>query len=194
MTITGIKIKNHLLLLLIFILTVSGNTAICQPDSVYIKNVRQYISYIDSLTRLKKMPNNLAETVAEGPVTVEEFLISKDNRDTLPKKKILGGYGKYTIQNRRGDTVYKIYYHDNIDMNLFETYYFRNNNLIGAKIELQDEGIGNTIFSKEEYYKNSKIVFSSSTKNNLSERYQKRVEISLLETGAKFLTEFKKGI
>ncbi|MEO7046629.1 MAG: hypothetical protein ABI091_15095, partial [Ferruginibacter sp.] len=136
-------------------MTFAGNVLLAQTDKDAIANIQTYTKYIDSISDNDDSTILISKSIAEGTITQEIVSTSKighcNKIDTIRTTK-KGGFGQYTIQNKTGDTVYRILYHDNINKNFYETYYYKNNQLVFAKIDYQEDGIGQTFYFREEYY------------------------------------------
>ncbi|HEX2630501.1 MAG TPA: hypothetical protein VHM26_15885 [Chitinophagaceae bacterium] len=137
-------------------------------NSVHVKDIRDYIQRIDSIIG-QRMGKTLTESISEGP-------ISAKHDDKIYK----GGYTLHTIETFRGDSVFRIVHHDNLDKNRTETFYLRNNKLVFASIDLQDNP-NTSLYRREEYYQpgKDKPIVSVLVKDELPEEDLWRVEYSL---------------
>ncbi len=166
----------------IFISTLASNSLLAQVDTVAILKIRTFTKYIDSLSDNDEGQNFVIKSIAEGRITqeiVSTSIVGHTNKiDTIRKTKN-GGFGRYTTQNIKGDTVYKILYHDNIDKNFYETYYYKENKLVYSKIDYQEDGIGQTFYYREEYYKDNKILFVNESPKSIDEAFRQRVTFDL---------------
>ena len=163
-------------------------------DTVAVNNIKVFTKYIDSLTENDENQKFVIKSIAEGNITQETVttsIVGHNNKiDTLRKTKT-GGFGKYTTENIRGDTVYKILYHDNIDKNFYETHYYKDNKLVYSKIDYQENGIGQTFYYKEEYYKDDKILLTNESSKPIDTVFRKRVTFDLRKKGYEYYTEFQ---
>jgi hypothetical protein len=98
---------------LTIILTVcSCNFLFAQVDTSFILETKTYAKQLDSFNKLPHPQDyGLMTSIADGIIT----------RDGI----IVGGSGVYTLSNAKGDTALRIEYHDNLDINIYKTYYFR---------------------------------------------------------------------
>ena len=163
-------------------------------DTIAVTNIKAYTKYIDSLTENDGSQLFIVKSVAEGQITQETVttsIVGHNNKiDTIRKTKI-GGFGKYTTENTKGDTVYKILYHDNIDKNFYETHYYKDNKLIYSKIDYQEDGIGQTFYYKEEYYKDDKILLTNESSKPIDTVFRQRVTFDLRKKGYEYYVEFQ---
>ncbi|HEU5167846.1 MAG TPA: hypothetical protein VFU29_20010 [Chitinophagaceae bacterium] len=118
--------------------------------------------------------------------SIADGIIKKD-------EVVVGGFGVYTLSNAKGDTVLRIEYHDNLDINIYKTYYFRNNKLLFATVELQD-GRNNmkSIYRKEEIYDETRAIWTTTQKEKKADRYSDKTDFALYNDGLKFLDDFIK--
>ncbi|MBV4360517.1 hypothetical protein [Pinibacter aurantiacus] len=155
------------------------NSAIAQTDSLLVHQIRLYVNHIDSI-------NNLDYAQDKGFMkSVVDGIIKRND-------KVVGGCGIYTLSNLKGDTVYRIHYHDNLDINTYKTYYFKENKLVYGTLELKNmDSLATTFFKKEEFYNEGKVVFKSLEQN--PKRYIDMVKFSLLEDAKSFFARFTKN-
>lgn len=106
--------------------------------------------------------------------------------------EVVGGFDIYTLSNSKGDTAFRIEYHDNLDINIYKTYYYKNDKLIYATVELQD-GRNNmkVLYHKEEFYDNDKIIWTTTQQDKKENRYFDKTNFSMYNDGLKFLNDFK---
>ena len=184
---------------LIFIVTILSCTfisdsLIAQVDTFSISDIKKYRKFIDSLTENDEKQKFVVQSIAEGRLTQEMTSTSivgfNSNRDTIRTIKA-GGFGKYTIRNIRGDTVYRIIYHDNINKNFYETFYYRDNQLVYAKVDYQEDGIGKTFYYKEEYYKNGEVIFVNESKCEIDDVFRQRVNFNFQKKGSDYFKSYK---
>lgn len=167
----------------IIILTLcSCNFLLAQVDTSFVLETRMYAKQLDSL-------NGLSHPQDFGFITsIADGIIKRDD-------VVVGGFGVYTLSNIKGDTALRIEYHDNLDINIYKTYYFRNNKLIFARVELREEKNNmKSIYRKEEIYEESKIIWVIAQKEKTADRYFDKINFSIYEDGLKFLDDFMKGI
>ena len=89
-------------------------------DTTAVKNIKAFAKYIDSLTENDASQKFVVNSISEGTIKQEivtTSIVGHNNKIDTVRKTKTGGFGKYTTENIKGDTVYKILYHDNIDKN-----------------------------------------------------------------------------
>lgn len=140
-------------------------------DSAYIKEIRAYTRHLDSLIEQRK-GKSLAESIHEGPASAKH---SEDAETKIYK----GGFTLHSYETFRGDSIFRITYHDNLRKNRTINFYLRNNALVFACIELQDDP-NKVLYRREEYYtgKDNPAITLLIT-DDLPEEYLWRVEFSL---------------
>lgn len=163
------------------ILTVcSHNSLFAQVDTSIVLETKTYAKHLDSLDKLPHPQDfGFMTLIADGII----------KRDDI----IIGGFGVYTLSNAKADTAFRIEYHDNLDINIYKTYYFKNNKLIFATVELQD-GRDNmkSIYRKEEIYDQNKIIWTTIRKEKKADRYFDKTNFGLYDDGLKLLADFMK--
>ena len=151
-----------------------------QVDTSYIvTTTKNYTKYLDSVDKLDHPQNfGFMTSVADG-------IIKRDNI-------VVGGFGVYTLSNAKGDTALRIEYHDNLDINIYKTYYYKDNNLIYAVVELQD-GRNNmkVLYHKEELYDADQTIWTKITQDKKANKYIDKINFSMHNDGLKFLNDFK---
>ncbi len=165
-----------------------------KPDSTEIAKIKTFIKYIDSLSEKDETQEFVIKSIAEGKITQETTTLANTGQhnkaDTTFNVKN-GGFGKYTTENLKGDTVYKILYHDNIDKNYYEMFYYKDNNLVYSRIEYQNDGIGQTFYYREEYYKDNDTLMINESTEPIDNAYRQRVTFDLRKKGTDYLNQFK---
>jgi len=178
----------------IFISAFASNSLLAQVDTVTVSKIKAITKYIDSLSDNDEGQRFVIKSIAEGRITqeiVSTSIVGHSNKiDTIRKTKN-GGFGKYTTENIKGDTVYKILYHDNIDKNFYESYYYKDNKLIYSKIDYQEDGIRQTFYYREEYYKDNEILFVNKSSNLIDTVYRQRVTFDLRKKGNDYFEKFQ---
>ena len=163
-------------------------------DTIAVRNIKAFTKYIDSLTEKDENQKFVVKSISEGTITQEivtTSIVGHSNKiDTMRKTKT-GGFGKYTTENIKGDTIYKIIYHDNIDKNFYEIHYYKDNKLVYSKIDYQEDGVGQTFYYKEQYYKDNRILLSNESSKSIDTIYRQRVTFDLQKKGVDFFTEFQ---
>lgn len=167
--------------ILTLLLTCSCLGYLCaQVDTLsIIAKTKSYAQYLDSVNKPAYSRNHgYATTIADGIIKRNDIII--------------GGFSIYTLSNAAGDTAFRIEYHDNLDINIYKTYYYKNNKLIYATVELQG-GRNNSeiIYQKEEFYDDGQITRTILQQNKKAKRYSDKTNFSLYHDGLKFLEEFK---
>jgi hypothetical protein len=148
--------------------------------SIIIETAKNYSKYLDSVDKLDHPQNfGYVTSVADGII----------KRDDI----VVGGFGIYTLSNAGGDTAFRIECHDNLDINIYKTYYYKNNKLIYAIVELQD-GKNNmkNLYRKEEFYNDNKIIRTIIQSDKKAGRYYDKTSFSLYADGMKFFDDFLK--
>jgi len=172
----------------IWLLCISNNS-FAQRDSSFITEIKGYVGYIDSLIRIK--PNFIVESIDEGPIYSTMTVDGSGYVDSIHSS---GGFEIYSDKNRKGDTLYRINYNDNLLMYRVEKYYYRANQLVCATLVLEDWKNGpKTVYKREEYYQNQNGSILRTTKivtDLLDDKYRWRVDFSLSEEGLEYLKQF----
>lgn len=167
-----------------------SNNSFAQLDSSFITEVRGYVNYVDSLIRAE--PNFIVESIAEGPIYSITTVNGSGHVDSIHSS---GGFDIYTDKNRKGDTLYRINYNDNLLMYRVEKYYYRANQLVCATLVLEDweHGPKKTVYKREEYYQNQNGSIRQANKiiiDLLDDKYRWRADFSLSEKGLEYLKQF----
>ena len=170
------------------LLTCLFSSAKGQTLKSYVAEVNAYTTRIDSLA--KDHDHDL--TIAEGPISQRITKVFNNTTtgkyDTIVNTETIGGFSKqiFTL----GDTILRILYHDNIDNNIYETFYFRDKQLICAKVRLEANGIGNMRYSGIEYYRGGIRVYTKSPPTKAKKKYRSRVVFSWWDTGTGYYQEY----
>ena len=159
----------------------SCNSVLSQVDTSLIGQTRNYVKYIDSINKLYYVQDKgFMTSVADG-------IIKTDG-------KVIGGFGIYTLSNSKGDTVFRIEYHDNLYINIYKTYYFKFDKLIYATLELQDGSANMKCnYRKVEFYNNDNILWTATNKEKSADKYFDKTNFLLQQDGLKFLADFKRN-
>jgi hypothetical protein len=173
------------LLLIYFGLFLNERVSSQSTDNI-ITEIKTYVNKVDSLSSIKTflttdkdVKAQLIPTISEGPI---------ENK----KRGLKGGFSIETVTSSDMDTLYIIKHHDNIEKNLYKSYYYRSGRLVFSKIELQDDGDTNaTLFLEQEYYMDDKVVLSTIDKNKLRQKYKWRVDFDPLTDGYLYYKKFK---
>jgi len=157
-----------------------SSTVFAQADSSVIKNIKSYVLYIDSVNKLDyAQDQGFISGITDGIIKVDG--------------ETVGGYGIYTLANTKADTVYRIEYHENYPINTYKTYYFKHNQLVYARLELQGgKSYMERIYLREEYYRNEKMIGSATSKDKRAGKYPGKTNIILYPDALNFLTEYVK--
>lgn len=162
-------------------------TAFCQqqpePDSI-----KAYIKYVDELEDIDN--KHVTRSISEGSITRVNALVSKEQPQDTVWQKASGAFSLQTIHNIQADTVYRIQYHDNIDDNFYKIYYYKNNQLVAARISVVINMSGPTLYFKEEHYKDGRITYVSPVTDKLGTDNKGRVYFSIYEDGNDALKKF----
>ena len=163
-------------------------------DTIAVRKIIAFTKYIDSLSENDDSQKFIVKSISEGKITqeiVNTSIVGHDNKIDTTRKTKTGGFGKLTIENIKGDTLYKILYHDNIEKNFYETYYYKDNKLVYSKIDFQENGVGQTFFYKEEFYKDSRIILSNESSKSIDTVFRQRVNFDLRKKGYEYYAEFQ---
>jgi hypothetical protein len=166
--------------ILTIIFTIYSCFVFAQVDTSLIVHTKSYVKYIDSINKLDYVrEQGFVTSIADG-------IIKRDNL-------IIGGFGIYTLSNQQGDTAFRIEYHDNLEINIYKIYYYRDNKLVYATVELQD-GRNNmaVLYHKEEFYDNDKIIRTTARQKKKANKYFGKINYSMYSDGLEFLNDFKK--
>jgi len=169
------------------LLTCLFSSAKGQVLDSYIAEVNFYASRVDSLATHYDII--LAEGTISHQTTKVIYNETKGKNDTIVKSEIIGGFSKETLTV--GDTILRILYHDNVDKNIYETFYFKNNQLICSKIRLEADGIRNVLYNGIEYYRSGILIYTKSPPAKAKKKYRARIMFSWQETGTKYYQEFR---
>ena len=179
---------------IIFISSFASNSLFAQVDTARVSKIKTFTNYVDSLSENDERQDFVIKSISEGKISREIISTSqtghRNKTDTIRNIKN-GGFGKYTIQNLKGDTVYKILYHDNLDKNFYESYYYKNNKLVYSKIDYQEDGIGQTFYYREEYYNGKEVLFTTESLKIISLFYRERVSFDLRKKGNDYFDKFQ---
>jgi hypothetical protein len=171
-----------------------------QIDKSYVEEVNAYTRGIDSLATRHDFSAirrgiDLKKSLSEGTITQQLtkviFNETEGKNDTITKSGIVGGFSLETLT--KGDTILSILYHDNVEKNIYEAFYFRNNQLICSKVRLEDNGIGHVLYNGEEYYLGNQIKYTISPPSKARKRYRARVAFSWRERGNEYYQQFKEN-
>jgi len=170
------------ILIIYFVFFISERVSSQAIDSS-IKSIRVYVKTIDSLNRMSTKKTGLVSSMSEGSI------------ESTKKGGLKGrGFSRITTTSPDSDTVYLIQQHDNLEKNLYQSYYFEFDKLVFSRIELRDDdGKNITLFLQEEYYADDKVVLSSIDGNKLKKKYKWRTDFDHMASGYSYLREFKKG-
>ena len=147
---------------------------------------------IDSLAHADKLQTGIIEGTITRTTIKASYNVKTIKNDTTWDSNKVGGFSIEPMFHR--DTVYAILYHDNVGNNIYETYYFRNKQLICSKVRLEADGIGTVLYRGAEYYRNGKIVYAISPASEAAKELQDRVSFSWWETGNKYYEQVTKCV
>jgi len=146
-------------------LVCTANCVVAQVDSSFIAETKRYVNEIDSL--ISAEAPFIDQDIAEGPC---QLLVETKYPSHVDSTKYSGGFSIYTYSKRKEDTLYRINHNDNLYKYRVENYYYRRNQLVCAKLSIQDwENGGKEIYKKEVYFQtqNGKIREESKILINL---------------------------
>jgi len=151
-----------------------------QVDTSSINETRNYVHFMDSINKLDYVQD-------KGFITsVVDGVMKADG-------KVVGGFGINSLLNLKGDTAFRIEYHDNLDVNIYKTYYYRFDKLIYASLELQGaRAMRNSIYLKEEFYNDGHLIRTTTRKERSAEKYFDKINFSMYGDGLTFLANFRK--
>lgn len=158
-------------------------------DRVLIDSIKTYKLIIDSIINKDENQKLVIRHIIEGTLKQQIVIGNSNNRETTKETKF-GGFGEYTYTNLKGDTVFSIMYHDNIEKNFYERYYYKNNKLVFALIELQEDGIGQSFYKREENYSGDKLLLVKESKNEIGKEYKQRINFDLRKKGDEYLKTY----
>ena len=176
----------------IFVATFCYHALPAQVDTAMISSITSYVRYIDSLASYDRQTLVMI-SIEEGPMSLvlTTFNPHTKKTDTIGNVKH-GGFGKYSTLNARGDTLYRIHYHDNIDKNFYEQYYFRHHQLVYAKIYYEEDNTTqHRFYYREAYYHDNILLQVNESTQPINEFYCQKVDIDLLEKARKYLEKFE---
>lgn len=152
--------------------------SIAQKNSPLIAEIKTYVQYIDSINNIDYTQDiGYMKSIADGVIK---------NND-----KIIGGIGIYSLLNIKGDTAYRIEYHDNVNINIYKIYYYKSDELIYAVTELKDYKLNRqTIFRKEEFYNKGIIIYTTTKQVKNAKKYSYKTNFSMYEDGMEYLNKF----
>ena len=164
-----------------------------RPETLAVEKIKEFTKYIDSLSENDEFQELVTISIAEGDITQERITTSITGHgnkiDTIRKTKF-GGFGKYTTQNKKRDTVYKIHYHDNIDKNFYETYYYKDNKLVCSQIEYKEDGGEHTFYFREEFYVDNKVLLINESKKPSEAVHRQRITFDQRKKGYEYFEIF----
>ena len=172
-------------IILLFHLSVG---AAAQSDGNRIFMISNYVRLIDTLAVHDIYENIIGHGIAEGTITRETMQQGINQLDSLVERKF-GGFSRRSLFTKDGEKLLRLTYHDNIDDNLYVTFYFLGDEPAYSKLFYID-GAGERYFLQEEYYWKSKI-YSFNTSGSLKSGGQKEVaNSSLLDWAKKEFEDF----
>lgn len=154
-------------LLKIFLIFLISFQIQAQNDNLYILEIQNYISKVDSIDNAK--PADFKKSTADG-------VIKRSDGEN-------GGFGIETLSDKN-DSIYKISYQGGIDLYVSKTYYYKSNKLVFVILEVANYSnkLG-TIYSRKEFYRKDKVISSRILINKLNSQNRYIVDFSLLEDG-----------
>jgi len=130
------KVFMRLLLLCLLLLPL----ALFAQDSTYIREVKTYVAAVDALiTEDKFYENGWRQRITEGTITFStvEHSAIPDSMPVSQQSAVLhGGHSITRYDSPHGDSIY-IVYHCNVPLNIYQCYYYRQQQLVCAVVKLQ---------------------------------------------------------
>ncbi len=96
---------------MIFVITgLFKNSLFAQHENNSVKVIKKYIRSIDSLIENDHNRKYIITHIEEGDISAEivKTTVGENDKVDTVKEKLVGGWSKYTFQNKKADTVYKI--------------------------------------------------------------------------------------
>ena len=161
--------------------------ALCSFNSVqaqkeYFVQVDKYVSRIDScykgsISQYKMIPDTVAVMLSEG------YLNSGNSA---------GGFSQAVYHNSINKTIYKIVFSDNLNGNLNRSYYFRNDHLIYANLEVVDNQ-SKTIYYQHQYFLNDVLlkILGQPSKSRHASKQMRGYETKSMTIAKKLLSDSK---
>lgn len=155
-----------------------------QPDSGLIAATDQYILLMDSLANadqdsgLKQQDSfkNVHTFIEEGKIYISGRNLESPFRSLATSD-----------ENER--MVYKIETEDDLSGWRIRKYYFKDNRLVFARMELKENGkTAELLYARKEYYRNDSIIHQETSVNKVSQEAGWITEVSLPLTARTFLT------
>src|SRR5690242_6233739 len=100
---------------------------------------------VDSLAHAGKLETGISEGTITQTAARIIYNIKQSKNDTTWGSRVIGGFS--IEPTFKGDTFFKILYHDNVDNNIYETYNFRDKQLVCSMVRLEADGIGTMLYS-----------------------------------------------
>lgn len=131
-------------------------------DSTYIRGVRTYVTAIDSFVKMDAFyEHGWRQGITEGPVTIsalEHSTIPGFTHVSQEPLVLRGGHSTTSYASRHGDSIC-IVYHCNIPLNIYQCYYYRQQQLVYAAVKLQSaENWLEQYYLREAYYQDGKLL------------------------------------
>jgi hypothetical protein len=132
---------------------------------------------------------------ADGPERIEQewWIQQGQHRDYYSVEDEAGQrYWLFRLGHYH-DKIYQWFLHGFFPKNFYETYYFKNNEVIYARVEYKDEdGDQTLLYSKEVFYTGGDVLKEVKSGKKLSKPLRERLNFNLFERGAQRLIALKK--
>lgn len=171
----------------LFQLTVFGifscETVLGQIQKTAIEDVSIYVKKIDSL----RDATILVATNSPGFVTsIAEGIIEHT------KRKLRGGFSTEITSDTTGKILYVIRNSDNLQKNLYKSYYFKSDKLVFSEIKLtDDDGLSDVLFLRRDIYHDDEVIYSTTDASHLKAKYRWRIDFDPLTDGYSYLRQFR---
>jgi hypothetical protein len=110
-------------------LLISATICFAQENTDYVRKIERYSLSIDTISKENYINNKPSKKV---------LTIHQEGQISDKKRRLRGGFSEYITYENNSDTIFKIRIHDNLQKNLYKQYYYKGNELVMAKVELQD--------------------------------------------------------
>lgn len=141
---------------------------------MYISDIRAYKNEINSIYN---SPDSFQHN--KGLIKTHKYWELKKN-GKLKKIQV------YRLTNPAKDSIYKVFYWDNIDSDLYKTFYYIENKLVYAKVEIWNLANIEATYTREEYYKDGIIVDRIISEEDFNPKHTYRIEFSLFNDGSNY--------
>ncbi|RZM30337.1 MAG: hypothetical protein EOO88_01220 [Pedobacter sp.] len=151
--------------------------------------IDQYCDQIDSLIAMDAPDGGIVRSLIEGTIS-ETTVDSSHNTSAVRTITRTGGFSTTTYSNTKGDTLFKIAYHDNLDSNLYMTFYYRVNKVVYAKIDYTGSDAGSFIYSRAVEFRGKTVVGAWREGDPRSHLFSKGEEVNLFHKANEYAGEY----